>query len=533
MKSVKNKLAIIDGESMSIAHFRNLTDNAVKWHIPDANKQKIISSRKIFEVISQNNTPIYGVTTGFGEMVYMSVDASKEEELQTNLVRSHAAGVGPYFSQLECKSILLARTNALVKGYSAVRENVVNRLLFMLNNNIIPAIPEIGSLGASGDLAPLAHMALPLIGEGELFDENGTVVSANKILKKWNITPMKLYFKEGLALINGTSAMTGLSCLILNSALDQIKEAEIITALSLEVLGASMGAFAEDGHKRAKPHKGQIDCALNLRALLSSSSMVKSHKQLEKEIARKLNDHQNVTKTNTYIQKAYTLRCIPQILGAVRDNIYHSIRVTEIELNSANDNPLFFGKDHIFHGGNFHGQPIAFCLDTVAMVLTQIGVVSERRLNRLLNRHLSNGLPEFLVINEPGLNCGFAGAQYPATALVAENRSLCHPASIQSVPSNGDNQDVVSMGLISGRKARRILNNNWYILALEALSAAQAVDIKSCYPKLSESGKATYDFVRTFVSPLVKDRYMRNDIEIIANELKIGSLLNCCPVHLV
>lgn len=532
MKSVKNKFTIIDGESLSIVHFQNLIDQATKWKIPDSNRLKINNSRKIFEEISQNNTPIYGVTTGFGEMVYMSVDASKEEELQTNLVRSHASGVGPYFSQLECKSILLARLNALVKGYSAVREEVVDRMLFLLNNNIIPAIPEIGSLGASGDLAPLSHMALPLMGEGEVFDEDGAIVPASKMLEKWRIAPLKLHFKEGLALINGTSAMTGLSCLVLNSALDQIKEAEIITALSLEVLEASTGAFEEDGHKRGKPHQGQIDCASNLRALLNSSSMVKSHKQLEVEIAKKLQG-QNVTNTNTYIQKAYTLRCIPQIIGAVRDNIYNSIEITELELNSANDNPLFFGKDNIFHGGNFHGQPIAFCLDTAAMVITQIGIVSERRLNRLLNRHLSNGLPEFLVMNEPGLNCGFAGAQYPATALVAENRSLCHPASIQSVPSNGDNQDVVSMGLISGRIARRILNNNWYILALEGLCAAQAVDIKSCYPKLSESGKATYDFIRNVVSPLIKDRYMRDDIEVLASKLKTGSLLRHCPVRLV
>jgi tyrosine 2,3-aminomutase len=532
MKSVKKKQITIDGESMSIVHFQELTNKFTKWEVSDLNRSKIKNSRKIFEAISKNNTPIYGVTTGFGEMVYMSVDASKEEELQTNLVRSHASGVGPYFSPLECKSILLARTNALVKGFSAVREVVVDRMLFMLNNNIIPAIPEIGSLGASGDLAPLAHMALPLIGEGEVFNEDGTIVPAGEMLEKWGITPLKLHFKEGLALINGTSAMTGLSCLVLNNALNQIKEAEIITALSLEVLEASTGAFEEDGHKLAKPHQGQIDCASNLRVLLNSSSMVKSHKQLEEEISQKLQG-QNVTNTNTYIQKAYTLRCIPQIIGAVRDNIYHSIKIAEIELNSANDNPLFFGKDNIFHGGNFHGQPIAFSLDTAAMVLTQIGVVSERRLNRLLNKHLSNGLPEFLVKNEPGLNCGFAGAQYPATALVAENRSLCHPASIQSIPSNGDNQDVVSMGLISGRKARRIMNNNWYILALEGLSAAQAVDIKSCYPKLSDSGKATYDFIRNFVPPLDGDRYMRDNIEVIAKELKTGALLKNCPVQLV
>jgi len=318
--------------------------------------------------------------------------------------------------------------------------------------------------------------------------------------------------------------MTGVACLNLESAVEQVKQAEIITALILEVLNASSGAFQKEGHL-ARPHKGQLCCAENLLKLLDGSKLISSHEDLKHElISQKQNT--SITETKTYIQKAYTLRCVPQILGAVRDTIEHAKNVITIEVNSSNDNPLFFVGKEIFHGGNFHGQPVSFVMDYCSIALTQLGIVSERRINRLLNKHLSNGLPEFLAKSEPGLNCAFEGAQYPATALVAENRCICSPASIQSVPSNGDNQDVVSMGLIAARNNKKILDNNYYILAIEAICGAQAIDIMNSYKDLSEAGKITYSFIREHVETLNEDRYMSNDIENIFNKLKAGELLS-------
>jgi histidine ammonia-lyase len=285
-----------------------------------------------------------------------------------------------------------------------------------------------------------------------------------------------------------------------------------------------MSPFQPEGHDVARPHAGQIDSAANMRTLLYGSNLAVQHAELRQELQNGKVDGTSVQRTNIYLQKAYSLRAVPQILGAVRDTLYHANGKLEIELNSANDNPLFFEGEEIFHGANFHGQPIAFVMDFVTIALTQLGVLSERRTNRLLNRHLSDGLPEFLVAGDPGLNSGFAGAQYAATALVAENRTV-GPASAQSVPSNGDNQDVVSMGLISARNARRVLRNNDTILAVELLAAVQAVDISGRYDQLSPVGKITYDTVRSLVPTVDHDRYMADDIEVVTDALRHAVIL--------
>lgn len=477
----------------------------------------------MFENIVRQDIPIYGVTTGYGEMIYMLVDTSKEVELQTNLVRSHSAGVGPLFAEDESRAMVAARLNALAKGYSAVRPELLERLALYLNQSITPAIPEIGSLGASGDLAPLSHIASTIIGEGYIL-RDGKRVETGSVLRKFGIQPLELRFKEGLALINGTSAMTGLGSLVVSRALDQVRQAEIVTALVLETLRGSTSPFLAEGHDVARPHQGQIDTAANMRVLIRGSDLALEHAELRRQAQQQKQSNNSVQQTKVYLQKAYTLRAIPQVLGAVRDTLYYSRDKLEIELNSANDNPLFFEGQEIFHGANFHGQPIAFALDYVTIALTQLGVFSERRTNRLLNRHLSNGLPEFLVAGDPGLNSGFAGAQYPATALVAENRTI-GPASTQSIPSNGDNQDVVSMGLISARNARRVLRNNDKILAVEFLAAAQAVDLSRGYGQLSPAAKTTYDVVRSLVPTLDHDRQMGDDIERMAASLARGDVL--------
>ncbi|HEY3868826.1 MAG TPA: tyrosine 2,3-aminomutase [Actinocrinis sp.] len=519
-----------DGERLCLADVRRVAEDAAYCEVTGPVLARAARTREIFESTVRAGVPVYGVTTGYGEMIYMLVDTENEVSLQTNLVRSHSAGVGPLFDERESRAILAARLNALAKGYSAVRPQILERLALYLNERITPAIPQIGSLGASGDLAPLAHIAATVIGEGYLL-RDGERVETGPVLRSLGIEPLELRFKEGLALINGTSAMTGLGCLVVAAALDQVRQAEIVTALVVEVLRASAAPFRPEGHDLARPHPGQIDTAANLRTLTGGSRLLREHADLRREFERGKGAQgaqrgDGVYRTETHMQKAYSLRAIPQILGAVRDTLGHCRQKLEIELNSANDNPLFFeGEQEVFHGANFHGQPIAFAMDFAVIALTQLGVLSERQTNRLLNRHLSDGLPEFLVAGHPGLNSGFAGAQYPATALVAENRTI-GPASTQSIPSNGDNQDVVSMGLIAARNARRVLDNNQRILAVELLAAAQAVDIADRFDALGPAGQATYSAVRAIVPPLDHDRWMSDDIEAIAAALARGEILS-------
>ncbi|MBF6049149.1 tyrosine 2,3-aminomutase [Streptomyces sp. NRRL B-1677] len=513
---------VLDGETLDIPALRRVAEQRDEVSLTPQSVARARKSRAVFEDVVCSGIPVYGVTTGYGEMIYMLVDPSRETELQTNLVRSHSAGVGPYFPQDQARAIVAARLNALAKGHSAVRPEILERLALYLNADLIPAIPEIGSLGASGDLAPLAHVASTVIGEGYFLGPDGRRPVA-PVLRSRGIAPLELKFKEGLALINGTSAMTGLGALVVGRALEQVRQAEIVSALLVEAVRGSMGPFQPEGHDIARPHPGQIDTAANMRALLRGSGLTVEHADLRRQVAAAKCDG-DVTRTEIYLQKAYSLRAMPQVLGSVRDTLAHAAARVRTELNSANDNPLFFEDHEVFHGANFHGQPVAFVMDFTTIALTQLGVLAERQLNRVLNRHLSYGLPEFLVAGDPGLSSGYAGAQYPATALVAENRTI-GPASTQSVPSNGDNQDIVSMGLIAARNARRVLANNQHILAVEFLAAASAVDVSGRYDGLGPAGRATYDAVRSLVPPLNQDRYMAEDIETVAAALARGEFI--------
>ncbi|MDT8915982.1 tyrosine 2,3-aminomutase [Amycolatopsis sp. PS_44_ISF1] len=509
----------LDGEKLNLAGVRRIAEDRALCAVAPAALAAVAANRKSFEDLVRRGTPVYGVTTGYGELVHHPVGVGDEVALQTNLVRSHSTGVGPLFAEDEVRAMITARLNALAKGCSAVRPVVLERLAAYLNLAIVPAVPEIGSLGASGDLAPLSHVAATLIGEGCVL-AGGARTATGPVLRRHGITPLELRAKEGLALINGTSAMTGLGALVVARALDQVRQAEIVSALVIEVLRASTGPFAAEGHDRARPHPGQVDSAANLRLLLSGSGLAVGHAELSEQVRR--------GEGEVYLQKAYTLRAVPQVLGAVRDTLRQAGATLETELNSANDNPLFFGgsgEEEIFHGANFHGQPIAFAMDFCTIALTQLGVFSERRTHRLLNRHLNDGLPEFLIAGEPGLNSGLAGAQYPASALVAENRTI-GPASTQSVPANADNQDVVSMGLISARNARRVLANNDWILAVELLAAAQAVDVAGRYARLGPAGRVTHDQVRTMVPVLERDRCLSEEIGVLAAALSRGEFLD-------
>ncbi|WP_370937624.1 tyrosine 2,3-aminomutase [Amycolatopsis sp. cg13] len=514
----------LDGAKLDLDGVRRIAEGRAPCAVTPAALAAAEKNRASFENLVRRGVPVYGVTTGYGELVHHPVGAGDEVALQTNLIRSHSTGVGPLFAEDEVRAMLTARLNALAKGCSAVRPAVLERLAAYLNLRITPAVPEIGSLGASGDLAPLAHVAGTLIGEGYVL-ENGERTPTGPVLRRHGIVPLQLLAKEGLALINGTSAMTGIGALVVSRALDQVRQAEIISALVVEVLRGSTGPFLAEGHERARPHPGQIDTAANLRTLLSGTGLAVDHAELSRQ-ARSGDEE-------VYLQKAYTLRAVPQVLGAVRDTLRHAETALRTELNSANDNPLFFGRDTeeaIFHGANFHGQPIAFAMDFCTIALTQLGVFSERRTHRLLNRHLNDGMPEFLIAQSPGLHSGLAGAQYPASALVAENRTIA-PASTQSVPANADNQDVVSMGLISARNARRVLANNNWILAVELLAAAQAVDVSGRYSHLSPLGRVTYHHVRAIAPALREDRYLSDEIEALAAAIARGHFLDAIVHH--
>ncbi|XP_023228927.1 uncharacterized protein LOC111629276 [Centruroides sculpturatus] len=512
----------LDGHNVDLDDIFDLAVEKGLAVVDESTRRRIGENRKLLEEIVDRE-PVYGVTTGYGEMVYITVDKSKETELQTNVVRSHAFCVGDRLSREESRAILAARINALCRGYSGVREELVEAMVAFLNRGIVPLIPEAGSVGASGDLGPLSHVALALIGEGYVLDDNDERVPTAEMLARRNLRPLELKYKEGLALINGTSAMTGMAALILRRADDQIKQAEIVAALVLENQMASDGAFRPEGHVLGRPHPGQIDSAGNALKLLEGSKLIRTHRELKTELGQVRN--RSAGQSEVYLQKAYTLRCIPQVTGAVKEAVEYARKVVTREINSSNDNPLFFPGKEVFHGGNFHGQPVAMAMDFACLALTQLGVVSERRTNRLLNRHLNNGLPQFLVKSDPGLNCGLSGLQYAACDLVAENRTLCTPASVQSISCNGDNQDVVSMGLTAARKCKRVLKNNYYILAIELLAAVQAVDLAGQYNRLSPVGKITYQTVRSRVPTVDKDRCMSDDVYRIAGLLQEAELL--------
>lgn len=513
---------LLNGKSLTIDGLVAISRHNHPCTVPIENQRFSADQRLKLEKLITEELPVYGLNTGVGHMVNFALSAQNLREFQLNLVRSHSVGTGVPFNQSESRAILAARTNTLAKGFSAVRPALLQRLEFYLNANIIPVIPQQGSLGASGDLAPLSHLALTVFGEGSVFGRDGRATSTRHVLSENGIDPLELDFKEGLSLINGTSAMTGVGALVVSDGWNQLRQAELITSTVLQALRASSAPFAQCGHDQARPYAGQIASASNLRTLNEGSQLLVAHPVLTHELQEQRINQDPVTGTNVFLQKAYSLRACPQIFGAVRNSLAHAESILNIELNSANDNPLFIG-DEVFHGANFHGQPIACVLDYLFVTLMQIGILSERRLNRLVHPALSN-LPPFLVGGEVGFCCGFAGAQYLATSLVAEMRTI-GTASNQSIPSNGDNQDVVSMGLIAARNARRVLDLNCTILAVELLAGLQAIDLLVARDQLSPAGQLMYGMIRNHVPTLGVDRSLAHDIETVAELLRHNELI--------
>ncbi|HBM16797.1 MAG TPA: histidine ammonia-lyase [Lentisphaeria bacterium] len=484
-------MVILDGNTLKIEDVFNV---ALKFEevslCPEAEKLIKASSDCVERLVKSGKT-VYGITTGFGDLANKTIPPDEVEKLQLNLVRSHSVGVGTPFSEKVVRGIILLRINALAKGYSGVRLTVINTLIALLNKGIYPYIPSQGSVGASGDLAPLAHLALAIVGEGECLVGGKRFPSKGVMLKK-GIEPVVLKAKEGLGLTNGTQAMASLGCLSVYKAKRLIKNAQIATAMSVEALKGTTKAFDERIHA-LRPHAGQVTVAENLRNLLAGSEIISSHRDCSK------------------VQDAYTLRCYPQVTGAVLDAINYVESILSIEINSANDNPLIFAdQDEAISGGNFHGEPLALALDYLGMAVSELSNISERLIDRLVNPYKS-GLPGFLTRNG-GINSGFMIVQYTAAALVSENKVLSHPASVDSIPTSAGQEDHVSMGTISCRHALDIIDNTENVVAIQLLTAAQGMDFWDMSP--GTGTKVARDEVRKYISFMDEDRILYKDMEI-------------------
>jgi histidine ammonia-lyase len=420
---------------------------------------------------------IYGVNTSFGPMCNKIIADDDLGALQVNLIRSHAAGLGDPLKYYIAQAVLAVRLNTLVKGYSGVRVKLLELMRDMINAGIAPYIPECGSVGASGDLVHLSHVALAIIGEGSVFYK-GQLTTAKKALKAQGLKPIRLSFKEGLALVNGTSAMTALGAFALFGARKLLSLSCATAAFAIEIFGGIDDAFDEDLHL-IKPHPGQQSIARTIRRLYHGSRNITNRADMHERIRSGKN---RGTSFETYInvQDVYSIRCTPQILAPVQESIEQVTKTVCIEANSANDNPLIIpDKAKVIHGGNFHGQSIAFAMDSLCMAVAQIGTLSERRINKLLDKHINEGLPEFLIAGKVGLTMGFMGAQYVATSTTAENRHLANPVGTQSISCNASNQDVVSMGTVAARKAFKSVSNAKHILTVEVLADMQALTFRN------------------------------------------------------
>ncbi len=492
-------MVVINGNDLNLDGFIRVARHHELVVLSDEAIIKIKSSNEEIKTILKSGKTVYGINTGFGKMSDIVISQDHLTQLQFKLLKSHACGVGPHFNEEVVRGIMLLRVNALAKGYSGVRLEVLEQIILYLNQNLIPAIPEQGSLGASGDLAQLSHMGLTLLGYGEVYYQ-GKLIPTKDALNLLEIKPLSfLEAKEGLSLINGTQAMMAVGAITLFDAWDLLKLADIASALSLEALLGVKDAFHENVHL-ARGHEGQIATAEHIRRLIENSTFVTKQGEIR-------------------VQDAYSLRCLAAVHGASRDALNYITEKVEIEMNAATDNPLIFGSDLVISGGNFHGQPVALPFDFLKIALCELGSISERRIERLVNPQLNQGLPAFLATN-PGLNSGFMIVQYSAASLVSENKSLSHPASVDSIPSSGNQEDHVSMGTIAARGARNILANVERIIGMELLTAAQAIDLR---PKrqLGVGTQVAYDIIRQKIAFVSEDQimyYLLNDIHELVKE---------------
>ncbi|MEG1254709.1 histidine ammonia-lyase [Clostridium sp.] len=491
---------IINGNDLTLEDLINVARNNYEVEISKEAIERVKKSRSIVDKIVEEDKVVYGITTGFGKFSDVSISGEDCKTLQRNLIISHACGFGDRLDTDIVRAIILLRANALSKGYSGIRLSTLHTLIEMLNKGVHPVIPEKGSLGASGDLAPLSHMVLPMLGEGEA-EYQGEIISGREAMNRAGIEIVQLIAKEGLALINGTQVMTAVGALALWDGINVVKNGDIAAALTLEGLRGIKDAFDLRTHN-IRPHEGQIETAKNILALVDGSSLITRQGEIR-------------------VQDAYTLRCLPQIHGASKDALNYVKHKVEIEINSVTDNPIVTEEGDVISGGNFHGQPMALSFDFLGIAMSELANVSERRLERLINYQL-NDLPAFLV-KHGGLNSGFMITQYAAAALVSENKILAHPASVDSIPSSANQEDHVSMGTIAARKARDIIRNVERVIATEILAACQAIDFRGeC--TLGKGTKVAYDIVRSKVDFIENDLVMYKEIDKVTELLCSGEI---------
>ncbi len=494
---------MIDGEHLTIADVIAVARHNAPVKLAPAARSEVARCRRVVERILQGSEIVYGINTGVGDLCRVIIPPDQLEQLQRNLIYSHAVGVGDPLPVDTTRAVVLLSANALSKGYSGVRVEIVDMLIELLNRGVTPMIPQKGSVGASGDLAPLAHLTLVLMGEGETWLD-GTRMDGILALERLGLTPLTLQAKEGLALINGTHVMAGIGALLVHDAENLLKAAQIAGAMSLEALKGTDKPFREKIHL-LRPHRGQVQVARNMRLLIQDSDLIRAPDDYSR------------------VQDAYTLRCIPQVYGATKDALAYVRGVIETELNAATDNPLVFPEDEeSISAGNFHGQPIALALDFLGIAMAELGDIAERTIDRLVNPHYSQ-LPAFLT-GRSGINSGFMITQYTAAALVSENKVLAHPASVDSIPTSGGQEDHVSMGTISACKAEGIIRNVEHIIAIELLCAAQALD----FHRPLQAGRATraaHALIRSHIPELIEDRPLQRDLAQAVALVKSRELL--------
>ncbi|MFT3826162.1 MAG: aromatic amino acid ammonia-lyase [Chitinophagaceae bacterium] len=506
-------MIVAGGRMFSLEDFAELLFNGKSLGLDTAAVEKVEASYRFLQHFSKEKL-IYGINTGFGPMAQYKISEDKILELQYNLIRSHSSGSGNVLPAQLGKAVMVARLNSLMQGHSGVHPELVELLKDMINNDITPCIYEHGGVGASGDLVQLAHLALSLIGEGEVLHE-GKVYPTAEIFKKFNLKAATIHIREGLAVLNGTSAMTGIGMLNVFNAKKLLHWSIMLSAMTNEVVEAYDDHFSYELNI-VKHHKGQNRVAAMMRDVLKGSNMIRSRSE---HLYQADNIKQEVFEDK--VQEYYSLRCITQVLGPVYDTIAHAERVVVDEFNSVNDNPVVDHENHnIFHGGNFHGDYISLEMDKLKTTITKLSMLSERQLNYLLNSKLNQKFPPFVNLGVLGLNFGMQGMQFTATSTVAENQTLSFPMSVHSIPNNNDNQDIVSMGCNGALMTRKVISNSFEVLAIQLMTVAQAIDYLQCAPRLSPATKAVYQSVRQVFPKFVEDAPRYKELEKVVNYLQ-------------
>lgn len=502
-------MIIIGNRKLTVGDFFKVLFEGEKVDIDIESRQKVAEDFEFLKEFAKGKV-IYGINTGLGPMAQFKINNNKELELQYNLIRSHAAGCGPPLPGIYAKATMLARVNTLVQAKSGIHPEVVELLKEMINRDINPYIPEHGGVGASGDLVQLAHLALNLIGEGEVFYKQ-TLRPTAEVFKEEGLTPIRMHIREGLGLINGTSAMTGIGMINAIHARNLLDWSTLASSMITEVVESYDDHFS-DGLNRAKSHHGQRQVARTMKFILKDSKLIRRR-------ADHLYNNDKTVEVEVFkhkVQEYYSLRCVPQVLGPVLDTIYYTIHVLMNEVNSTSDNPIIDGEhNNVYHGGNFHGDYVALEMDKLKIAITKLSMLAERQLNYLMNPKLNEKLPPFVNLGKLGLNLGMQGVQFTAVSTVAENQTLSFPMYIHSIPSNNDNQDIVSMGTNAALIAKKIIDNSYQVLAIEMIAILQAIDFLEIKDRLSSYSLSKYLDLRQIVPKFTEDTIKYKDIHNI------------------